>query len=103
MAKRFEYDRMTGEEFAEALADIDMKPETFARLFGQNADRVKKWADGREDVPTWVPPVVAMLANCPGTVPEARATAAQLIRLDNLRPELGEYPYQGWSEGHEDD
>lgn len=91
--KRFEYVRMTGEEFTADLEEIGMSVKTFARLTGSIAERVQKWADGAEDVPTWVPVLTAIFKNVDGAVIEARQEAAERIIRDLAHPERGEFPY----------
>jgi hypothetical protein len=91
--KRFEYVRMTGEEFTADLKAIGMPVTAFARITGSIADRVQKWADGQEDIPTWVPILTAIFKNVPGALPEARQAAAERILRDLNDPKGREFPY----------
>lgn len=91
--KRFEYTRMTGAELKADLKAIGMTVPAFARITGSIADRVQQWVDGKEDIPTWVPVITAMMKNVPGAIKEARQEAAERIIRDLSHPERGEYPY----------
>ncbi|MFD1477023.1 hypothetical protein [Ancylobacter polymorphus] len=93
MAPRFEYDRLTADQFRAGLRDADMTPQTFARIFGTRLEVVERWLAGTQDIPPWTAPVLRML-QVPAAVAAARAAAAEMIRGDNLRPELGTYPYK---------
>lgn len=92
-AVRFEYDRMTGEQFSIALKETGIKPDVFARLFGMNEKTVRDILKGQADVPRWCPPVLEMLRE-----EKARRaafdTAALLIRADKDNPQRGPYPFQ---------
>jgi len=91
--KRFEYVRMTGDELTADLKEMGMSVPAFARITGSIADRVQQWAEGKEDIPTWVPVMTAVLKNVPGAIPEARQEAAERIIRDLSHPERGEFPY----------
>ncbi len=93
MSRRFEYARVTAEEFSEALSDIGMPPLAFGRIFGFEEKRIRQWMSGEQDIPIWVPVVMAVLQNVPGAIPEARQAAAEIIVRDNFRPQDGEFPY----------
>ena len=93
MAPRFEYDRLTAAQFRTGLNDAGMNAGAFARIFGVQMKRADAWAAGTEDIPPWVAPVLRML-RLPAAVAAAREAAAEMIRADNLRPELGPYPYK---------
>lgn len=101
--KRFEYTRMTGDELRADLKAMGMSVPAFARITGSIADRVQQWADGKEDVPTWVPVMTAILKNVPGAIPEARQEAAERIIRDLSHPERGEFPYLEKEEPDDDD
>ena len=88
--KRFERDRMSGKDFAAALAHLEMKPGAFARIFGAEIKRVDEWISGKEPVPHWVPVVVDLL-QMPGALGRARQVAAEMILRDNLRGEDAPY------------
>lgn len=70
-----------------------MTPQTFARIFGARLEVVERWLAGTQDIPPWTAPVLRML-QVPAAVAAARAAAAEMIRVDNLRPELGDYPFR---------
>ena len=91
--KRFEYVRMTANELSADLEEIGMTVSSFARITGTIAERVQRWADGGEDIPTWVPIMTAIMKNVPGAIPEARQEAAERIIRDLSHPERGEFPY----------
>lgn len=93
MTRRFEYERMSAAEFAAELLSIDMKPLAFARIFGFEEKRIRGWMTGVQDIPIWVRPVMAVLKNVPGAIPEARQAAAEMIVRDSFRPEDGEFPF----------
>jgi hypothetical protein len=93
MRKRFEYKKMTGQEFRDDLKAIDMTVKAFARITGSNADRVIKWFHGEEDIPAWVPVLTSILKNIPGALPEARQVAAERIMRDYADPTGEEFPY----------
>ena len=94
MPPRFSYDRITPERLSAFFTEQDWSPNTFARIFGCDPKRVGKWLKGEEDAPPWVYPVVCILDEVPGAIPEARKAAADMIRLDRKHPEHGEYPYR---------
>jgi hypothetical protein len=90
---RFEYDRMTGEEFEAALREIEMHPKSFARIFGVQYRTVRKWLkDDGAGIPAWVYVVLSLLRTTEAKI-AARDAAARMIRHDNLKPQRGEYPY----------
>lgn len=91
--KRFEYTRMTGAELTADLKAMGMTVPAFARITGSIADRVHQWANGQEDIPTWVPVMTAVMKKVPGAIPEARQEAAERIIRDLSHPERGEFPY----------
>ena len=45
------YSKMTGPEFAIALAEAGLTPTFFAFLYGTSQERVLKWVDGAENCP----------------------------------------------------
>lgn len=92
MAPRFTYRRLSSQEFNNALKEQDLPWQAFARIFGVNLNTVRKWVAGNEDVPRWVPIALTLLTlpNAHGT---ARMAAATFIEKDNLRPDLGDFPY----------
>lgn len=93
MAKRFEYKRMTAEEFQADMEAIGMLDATFGRLFGFDPRRVRSWRTGEEDIPIWVPPVMRVLKAIPSAIVEIRQEAAERIVRDNENLGFGEFPY----------
>lgn len=93
MAKRrFEYVRMQGSDLSNVLNEIDVKPETLARITGMPLPRVFNWINGKDDIPYWVPVFCAALQSGEAIV-FAKQEAAERIKLDNWHPEDGEFPY----------
>lgn len=106
VSRRFEYERMNPKDFRDELAAIDMPANAFARIFGINSNVVERWVKGEQDIPAWVY-VAFSLLRLPEGFSTARQAAAQHIKKDNLRPQLGEYPYlsaqdEDFLEGGED-
>ncbi|WP_378952149.1 hypothetical protein [Mesorhizobium sp. ANAO-SY3R2] len=105
MPQRFEYDRMTAEDFRAALEGLDLPAKGFARIWGVRAGTVGKWVKGEQDIPPWVYVAFALMRQ-DGAMVTARDAAANMIRRDNLRPQLGEYPYAAggdFMEGEQDE
>ena len=92
MPSRFEYKRISADQFRNALDGLGLMRRSFVRIFGVNDSTAKRWARGDQEIPIWVP-VALELLKVPGALGTARMTAAGLIRRDNLRPELGEWPF----------
>ncbi|MCW2195065.1 hypothetical protein AB7M45_007838 [Bradyrhizobium elkanii] len=90
---RFVHRKISSDDFKAELAKQGMSVSAFARVWCQNLSTVRKWANGGNDIPTWVPIALTMmtLPNAHGT---ARMAAAAMIQQDRLHPELGEFPYQ---------
>ncbi|MCH2220205.1 MAG: hypothetical protein MK097_07770 [Dechloromonas sp.] len=90
---RFVHRKISAEDFKAELARQNLSVGAFARIFCQNLSTVTRWANGYQDIPTWVPIALTIL-----TVPDAhrtaRTAAAAMIVEDRLHPELGQYPYQ---------
>src|SRR4030081_3222992 len=92
MPARFTYRRLTAEEFNAELDRQGMTIPSFARIFGVNLKTAEKWA--REgDIPPWVPIAMTLLSP-PGALGLARMAAADFIERDNLRLDLGPFPYK---------
>lgn len=90
---RFVHRRITHQQFRSELAHHGITVAGFARLWCQNLTRVKRWANGDEDIPPWIPiALTAMRAE--GAMGMIRTAAAAMIELDRARPELGPFPYQ---------
>jgi hypothetical protein len=92
MAPRFIYRRLTAEEFNAELDRQNMTIPSFARIFGVNLKTAEKWA-AAGDIPPWVP-IAMTLLSAAGALGLARMAAADFIERDNLRPELGAFPYK---------
>jgi hypothetical protein len=79
-SRRFEYDRMTGEQFRAALAQLDMTPLYFARITGKNQRKVRYWYDGEEDIPHDVM-LICSLLTLPGAKDMASTVTNSVIRF----------------------
>jgi hypothetical protein len=97
VSARFIYDRMTGRDLSEALRELAMPPNAFARIFGVRPEVMSRWLKGDQDIPPWVYPVTRLLS-LPHALGEARVAAAEHIKEDREHPERGEYPYQRHNE-----
>jgi len=97
MAKRFEYELMKPDEFMAALDKLEINIKTFARLTGVGLKTIERWIekrdDKRQDIPPWVRLMLEYMGERGGMV-LARDVAAEMIRLDNLFPDYGEFPYR---------
>lgn len=91
MPQRFDYDHLSADQFRGRLRSLEMPADAFARIFGVRSNTVDRWLEG-QTIPPWVHVALALL-ELPGGLSQAREAAAQMIRADNLRPELGAYPY----------
>jgi DNA-binding transcriptional regulator YiaG len=52
---------MTPDEFRAALSSLGMSQREFANRFGLHWTSVLRWTGGTHAVPSWVPPVLALL------------------------------------------
>ena len=52
---------VTGAELRTALASMGMSQREFAERFGLHWTSVLRWTGGTHAVPSWVPPVLALL------------------------------------------
>lgn len=93
MGRRFEYLRISSGDFADKLDALDMSYLTFSRLTGEDSRKVRKILSGDRDVPTWYAMVLHVWTAVTPALVESRQWAAESIRLDNLRPQDGEFPY----------
>jgi hypothetical protein len=91
--KRFEYDDIDPDVFFEILEDIGMSEKAFTRINKVDPSNFRKWRSGKVKIPGWAYIQAKMFQNCLGAIPEARKAVADLIRIDNYNPELGEYPF----------
>jgi hypothetical protein len=103
---RFTYRRITPGEFRAELRRAGIKHRTFARLTGADIRTVGRWLKGGpgNDIPPWVPLVLTLLT-LHGGMSRARLVAAQMIERDEMRPDLGAFPYAShdFTETEDDD
>lgn len=93
MAARFEYRRMTAEQFEQALGTVGISAREFAKISGATHRKVGEWLAGKEDIPPWVTSYMAMLV-LPGALRMARAVADQTIIQDRENMHLGQWPFR---------
>lgn len=91
-AQRFTHRRITACEFNTELQRQNVSLGTFTRLWCQNLTTTKRWANGQNDIPTWVP-IALTLMRVPGAMVSARTAAGAMIEEDTLNPHLGKFPY----------
>lgn len=92
-AQRFVHKRITSTEFTAELARQNLSLPAFTRIWCQNLTTTTRWANGQNDIPSWVP-IALTLMTLPNAMGTARTAAAAMIEKDTLRPELGPFPYQ---------
>ena len=92
-AQRFVHKRITAAEFNAELARQGLSLPAFTRIWCQNLSTTTRWANGQNDIPTWVP-IALTLMTLPGALGTARTAAAAMIEQDTLNPHLGAFPYQ---------
>ena len=90
---RFVHKRITASDFTAELKRQDISLPSFTRIWCQNLTTTTRWANGQQDIPTWVPIALTMMT-LPNALGTARMAAAAMIEKDTLRPELGSFPYQ---------
>lgn len=56
---------MTADEFRAALTALGMTQRWFAKYVGSNERTVRRWAEGTQDIPQWVPVMLALLRKEP--------------------------------------
>src|SRR5690606_10889095 len=83
VSARFEYARMSADDFSKALHDIDLAPPAFARIFGVRIEVVTRWLKGEQDIPPWVFVVCWLLREIPNGIAIARTAAANHIARDH--------------------
>lgn len=93
ISARFEYARMSAKDFREALDEIDLPPQAFARIFGVRIEVVTRWLKGDQDIPPWAFVVLWILREVPNGIAIARTAAANHIVRDREHEERGEFPY----------
>lgn len=92
-AQRFTHKRITSTDFNAELERQGISLQTFTRIWCQNLSTTTRWANGQNDIPTWVPIALAMMC-VPNAMGVARTAAAAMIEKDTLNPHLGDFPYQ---------
>lgn len=79
-SRRFEYDRMTQEQFHAALEQLGMTPLYFARISGVNRKKVERFVSGEEDIPHFVT-VLCSLLTLPGAKDMASTVTNAVIHF----------------------
>lgn len=102
VSARFDYRRMTAREFSEALREIDLQPDAFARIFGVRKEVVGRWLSGTQDVPSWPFVALWLLREIPNGIAIARTAAANHIEIDREHPDRGRFPYLNIPDDRED-
>ncbi|WLA80316.1 hypothetical protein [Bradyrhizobium elkanii] len=90
---RFVHKKITADEFNAELDRQGVSLQTFTRIWCQNLTTTTRWANGQNDIPTWVPIALTMMT-LPNAMSTARTAAAAMIEKDTLNPQLGDFPYQ---------
>lgn len=90
---RFVHKKITADEFNTELDRQGVILQTFTRIWCQNLTTTTRWANGQNDIPTWVPIALTMMT-LPNAMSTARTAAAAMIEKDTLNPQLGAFPYQ---------
>jgi hypothetical protein len=90
---RFVHKKITAEEFKTELDRQGLSVRSFTRIWCQNLTTTTRWANGQNDIPTWVPIALTMMT-VPNAMATARTAAAAMIEQDTLNPHLGPFPYQ---------
>lgn len=93
VSARFEYTRMTAQQFSDALEEIDLPAPAFSRIYGVRLEVVERWLKGEQDIPPWVFIALWLMREIPSGTAIARSAAANHIKLDRKYPKRGEYPY----------
>ena len=52
---------MTAPDFRAALARLGMTQRAFARYVCANERTVRRWAEGAQDIPGWVPVMLSLM------------------------------------------
>lgn len=84
--RRYRYIKMTPAEISAALQRTGLTVGQFSRIIGARYNgpddsTVQKWLDGKQDAPTYLPALFALLA-LPGGVETAREAAEVYIEED---------------------
>jgi hypothetical protein len=91
-AQRFVHKRISADEFKTELERQGLSLPAFTRIWCQNLATTTRWANGQNDIPTWVPIALTMMT-LPDAMVTARTAAAAMIEQDTLNPHLGAFPY----------
>jgi hypothetical protein len=79
-SRRYEYDRLTAEQFNDALKGLNIPWRYFARITGHNIRRVEEWTKGQSDIPHSVTLNLALLT-LPGALDMAEAVTNARIHV----------------------
>lgn len=101
-AQRFVHRRLTSTEFTNELANQNLSLPAFTRIWCQNLSTTTRWANGQNEIPTWVP-IALTLMRVPGAMVSARTAAGAMIEMDTLNPQWGKFPYSKTRSMPEDD
>jgi hypothetical protein len=82
---KFGYKRLSGGDLAGRLAELQLSPTEFSRIWGTDQRRVMSWIDGDQDIPYAVGPFLEMLS-LPGGLQVARRMADEAIDPEYRRP-----------------
>lgn len=85
--RRYRYRKMTPAEISAALDRTGLTVGQFSRIIGARYNgpddsTVQKWLDNRQDAPTYLPALFALLS-APGGVERAREAAERYIEEDS--------------------
>lgn len=85
--RRYTYRKMTPAEISAALDRTSLTVGQFSRIIGARYNgpddsTVQKWLDNRQDAPTYLPALFALLS-APGGVERAREAAERYIEEDS--------------------
>ena len=59
---------MTSTEFRAALARLGYSQRAFAGYVGTNERTVRRWCEGTQDIPGWVPVMIGLMSHPPPSV-----------------------------------
>lgn len=79
VAKRYEYERMTGEQLSAALAQLGITMREFGKLTGTKPERVQAWLTGNDNIPQSAA-LAAVLLTLPGALELARTYTDSVAR-----------------------
>ena len=91
---RFNYRKLTADEFKTELRQLDMSLEAFARIFGIPLNKAREMTTGKRPIQNWIPIALALL-RVPSALGAARFVASEMIEDDRFHPEYGKFPYRG--------